>query len=211
MTAPACLSEIVPVASSDERRKGKVRFSLHPGQSKAWASVKRFILVLAGTQSGKTSFGPLWMHREIQARGPGDYIVVTPTYPLLMKKALPEFLRLFDTRLKLGTYQSQLKIFTFSPEGSARTFGTVDHDTPTQIFFGHAQDPDALESATAKAAWLDECGQDQFRLGSWEAVQRRLALHQGRVLGTTTPYNLGWIKSQIYDRARAGDPNYLVV
>jgi hypothetical protein len=68
-----------------------------------------------------------------------------------------------------------------------------------------------LESSTAKAAWLDECGQDTFRVDAWEAVQRRIALFQGWTLGTTTPYNLGWIKSQIYDRWRAGDPNYRVV
>ena len=35
---------------------------------------------------------------------------------------------------------------------------------------------------------------------SWEAVLRRLALYQGRVLGGTTLYNLGWLKQQIYDR-----------
>jgi hypothetical protein len=31
------------------------------------------------------------------------------------------------------------------------------------------------------------------------------------VLGTTTPYNLGWLKTEIYDKWRAGDPDYEVV
>jgi hypothetical protein len=126
--------------------------------------------------------------------------VVTPTYPLLVKKALPEFLRLFKTRLRLGEFQSQQKIFTFSEDGAREVFGDrFEEETPTQIFFGHAQDPDSLESATAKAAWLDEAGQKKFRLGSWEAILRRLSIHQGRVLLTTTPYDLGWLKQLLWD------------
>jgi hypothetical protein len=68
-----------------------------------------------------------------------------------------------------------------------------------------------LESATALAAWLDEAGQDGFGLGAWEAVLRRLSLSRGRVLITTTPYNLGWLKQRIYDPWRAGDPGIKVV
>jgi hypothetical protein len=58
---------------------------------------------------------------------------------------------------------------------------------------------------------LDECGQAEFRVTAWEAVQRRLSLSQGRVLGTTTPYNLGWLKTEIFDRWRNGDSDYEVV
>jgi hypothetical protein len=81
----------------------------------------------------------------------------------------------------------------------------------TRIILRSANAPGGLESATVKAAWLDECGQDDFRLDSWEAVQRRLSLEQGRVLGTTTPYNLGWLKKEIYDRWRKGDGDYGVI
>ena len=211
MVQAAQLSEIIPVASVDGKRKGKVRFTLHPGQTQAWDSLKRFILVLAGAQSGKTSFGPLWLRKEIKDRGPGDYLVVTPTYPLLVKKALPEFLRLFRSRLKLGEYHSQQKIFTFSKEGAAKLFGQREDDgddTPTQIFFCHATDPESLESATAKAAWLDEAGQKKFKLESWEAIQRRLAINEGRVLITTTPYSLGWLKQQLFDPWFASKKNH---
>ena len=44
-----------------------------------------------------------------------------------------------------------------------------------------------------------------------EAVLRRLSISQGRILGTTTPYNLGWLKQQVYDVWRKGDKNYQVV
>jgi hypothetical protein len=51
---------------------------------------------------------------------------------------------------------------------------------------------------TANAAWLDECGQRDFKQESFEAIGRRLAVRQGRMLLTTTPYNLGWLYRLVY-------------
>ncbi len=186
---------------------GYWRFREHAGQRRMLASRQRFILALAGTQSGKTVSEPWWLLREMARRGPGDYIAASPTFPLMQKKLLPEFLRLFQRRLQLGTYRASDRIFTLSEYGQAFLFGRSYND-PTQIFFGHAQDPDALESATAKAAVLDEAGQKKFRRGSWEALQRRLSIYEGRALIATTPYTLGWLKSEVYDRAKAGEPGY---
>ena len=45
----------------------------------------------------------------------------------------------------------------------------------------------------------------------WEAVLRRLSLNLGRVLGTTTIYNSGWIRSEWYDLWEKGDPDYDVI
>jgi len=192
---------------------GRMRLNLHPGQRRAWTSQKRFICVIAGSQSGKTSFGPHWLRREISQCGPGDYMVVTPTFPLLEIKALPEFRRLFEQQLQLGVFKaSPTRRFEVSPEGEVRLFG-ARQDVPTTIWFGYATDPDSLESATAKAVWMDEPGQDKFKLGSWQALQRRLALNQGRALMTTTPYNLGWLYSEIWQpwMAAGGDHPYIDV
>lgn len=177
---------------------GDMALNLHRGQAKAWLSEKRFIFILAGTQGGKTSFGPHWLYREIQRRGPGDYIAVTATFPLLKLKMLPEFLRVFRDELHAGEWKAADHAFVF-------------HDGQTRVIFGSATNAESLESATAKAAWLDEVGQDQFRLESWEAIQRRLSLNEGRVLGGTTLYNLGWTKQIIYDVWRAGDPDIDVI
>lgn len=176
----------------------QIRLHFHKGQARAWKSDARFIAMLAGTQGGKTSFGPLWLWREIQQRGPGDYLGITATYPLLKLKMLPEFLRFFQHTLRLGTWHAADRVFQFANQ-------------PTRVIFGSAQNPESLESATAKAAWLDEAGQDQFRLESWEAILRRLSLAQGRCLMGTTLYNLGWLKTEVYDRWAAGDRNYAVV
>lgn len=196
---------------SQRAADGWLDLNFHAGQIKAWESTARTILVLAGTQAGKSSWGPYWLVREIAERGPGDYMVVAPTFPLLSLKVLPEFLRLFKTGLRLGNFTgSPIRRFTFSNYGCKSFWGHVP-ERPTQVFFCHATDPDSLESATAKAAWLDEAGQKKFRLDSYLAIKRRLAINQGRVLITTTPYGLGWLKTELWDRWKSGDPAIDVV
>jgi hypothetical protein len=177
---------------------GKLRLNLHAGQTKAWDSKARFVFIIAGTQSGKTSFGPWLFHKWIQAGGPGDYLAVTASYDLFKLKMLPEMKRVFCELLGWGDYQASDRVI-------------VSKDGKSRIILRSAQAEGGLESATVKAAWLDECGQDDFRIESWEAVLRRLSLAQGRVLGTTTPYNLGWLKTQVFDRWRLGDKDYDVI
>ena len=80
-----------------------------------------------------------------------------------------------------------------------------------RIILRSASSPGGLESASCKGAILDECGQDDFGLDAWEGVQRRNALYLGRVFGGTTPYNLGYLKTEVYDRWKAGDPDYHVI
>jgi hypothetical protein len=70
----------------ERRPNGKLKFNFHPGQARAWKSNARFIGVIAGAQSGKTSFLPIWLYREIQNKGPGDYLYVSPTLTLMGKK-----------------------------------------------------------------------------------------------------------------------------
>lgn len=191
---------------------GTLRLNPHYGQYKALQSTRRIIAIIAGTQSGKTSFGPHWLWQEIKRCGAGDYMIVTPTFPLLELKALPEFRRIFEDILALGRYISHpAKRFIFSQSGQKRTFGESGRDYETVIHFGYAADPESLESATAKGAWLDEAGQKRFKLGSWEAIQRRLSLSLGRALITTTPYDLGWLKQKLWDRWKAGNQDIDVI
>lgn len=186
---------------------GKVTLRLHPGQTQAWDSRRRFVFIIAGTQSGKTSFGPWWLDREIRERGAGDYLAVTATYDLFKLKMLPEMRKVFEL---LGGWEWRAGDRVFASANSVSRPGEPTRPE-TRIILRSANSPEGLESATGIAAWLDECGQDTFRLESWEAVQRRLALSEGRVLGTTTPYNLGWLKTEVFDRWRAGSPDFQVV
>ncbi len=180
--------------------------NFHEGQTRAWNSKARFPTILAGTQSGKTCFLPHWLHREIQECGPGDYIVATSTFPLLDKKLLPEFRFVFESLFNLGTYAEKRNMFTFYRKADA-----APHEPLTRVIFATANAPDSIESATAKAACLDEAGQDSFKRQSWEAILRRLSISEGRALLSSTIYNLGWLKQEVYDRWKAGDKNFDVI
>lgn len=179
---------------------GKLSIHLHAGQTAAWDSVKRFIFIIAGTQSGKTSFLPLWLDREIQQKGTGDYLAVTSTYDLLKMKFLPELQSHF------------VNLFGWQYSASEKTIWRQDKPRMfTRIICRSADAEGGLESSSGKGALFDECGQDGVKVGAWEAILRRLSLSQGRVLAGTTPYNMGWLKSQIFDKWRAGDPDIQVV
>lgn len=191
---------------------GHLRLSFHEGQARAWKSERRFTFVLAGTQSGKTSWGPWWLWREIQRGGAGDYLAVTASYDLFKLKMLPELRQVFERTLGIARYWAAGRVLELrNPETGQFEAKTSDDPMWGRIILRSAAAGGGLESTTAKAAWLDECGQDEFTVESWEAVLRRLSLHQGRALGTTTPYNLGWVKTEVYDRWRAGDPDFAVI
>lgn len=165
-----------------------------------------------------TSFGPWWLWREIygysgyRGRGAGDYLAVTSNFGLFKLKLLPELRYVFERVLGIGRYWSGDKLIELrNPET-----GEFEADTSTDPMWGRiilrsAAAGGGLESATAKGAWLDEAGQDEFQIDSWEAILRRLALNEGRVLGTTTPYNLGWVKTQVYDEWAKGNRDFDVI
>ncbi len=184
-----------------------IDFGSHLGQSRAWDSFARFVFIIAGTQSGKTSFGPHWLWREIKNCGNGDYLAITANYDLFKLKMLPEMEKVFEG-LWGWSYGKSDRVFD-SPDKISRP------NEPTRaakrIVLRSANAAGGLESSSAEAAWLDECGHPDFKLDSWEAINRRLSLSEGRVLGTTTPYNLGWLKTEVFDRWKAGDADFDVI
>jgi hypothetical protein len=200
------LYDIVPTGRVlDGRPEGELVLYPHEGQRRVLNSDKRFIVTLWGTQSGKTSLTPHWLKQEIDRTAiPGemnDYLVVTSTYPLLNLKLLPTFLDIFEDKLEIAKYKTTEKVLYFDY-----------NDIKGRIIFCSAENPESMESATAKAAILDECGQVQFKREAWEAVRRRLSLSRGRVLMTTTLYPKGgsWLKSEFYDpwkKYQQGDPD----
>jgi hypothetical protein len=181
---------------------GKLRLAFHPGQTRAWQSQARFILVLAGTRSGKSSFSPWWLHREVKAKGAGDYLLCAPSYKLLDKAAVPYLNGAMGTILRLGKLVGGAQgRFEVSKAGEWALWG-AQQERPTRILFGHADEPESLEAAQYKAAVCDEAGQKRFKQESWEAIQRRLAIDRGRCLFPTTPYSLNWLKTEVHDRAK---------
>jgi hypothetical protein len=178
----------------------KLTVTLHAGQTQAHDSIKRQVFIIAGTQSGKTSYLPVWLDREIREKGEGDYMAVTATYDLLKLKFLPELQNYFVHLFGWDESKSEKTIYR---QYKPRMF--------TRIICRSADAEGGLESMSGKGALFDECGQDGVKVNAYEAVLRRLSLSQGRLLGSTTPYNLGWLKTQIFDKWRGGDPDIQVI
>lgn len=194
-----------------EIRGDTVHLNFHYGQWQAWDSLKRFVYIISGTQGGKTSFGPWWLWREIQACGHGDYIAGTSSYDLFKLKMLPEIRDVFENRLGIGRYWAGDKIIEICDPERRFWANRIDDPMWARIILRSASAESGLEATTARAAWLDELGQDEFTLQAYEAVLRRLALNMGRLLGTTTPYNMGWLYQIVYQAWLRGAPDIDVI
>lgn len=195
-----------------ENRDGQLLLHQHPGQLRAWDSPRRFVAVLAGTQSGKTSWLPWWLYREIRQCGAGDYLAVTASYDLFKLKFLPALRETFEHVMRWGRYWSGDRIIELADPVTGKFLAKrADDPMWARIILRSAESGGGLESTTAKAAVADEAGQDSFTIETWEALLRRLAFHRGRCCLGTTLYNLGWLKQRIYDPWQAGDPTIEVV
>lgn len=200
-----------------ETKEKILNVNLHDGQFRVLESKARFVAMLAGTQSGKTTFGPLWLDQEIRRTAKdgeyNDYIAVTANYKLYQRKMLPEMLRYFCYELGIGKFWAGSMIIELSLNLIPGNFKAknVNDEMWGRIILCSAESPAGLESATAKAAWLDEAGHPDFKRIAWEATQRRLSLFQGRALFTTTLYEWGWLKLEVYDRWEAGDLDYDII
>lgn len=195
-----------------------IELNLHPGQQKAWDSTRRIVAIMAGTQSGKTSFLPWLLHREIERNRdtlpgiPQDYLAVTANYDLFKLKFLPTLREVFETLTKSGRYWSSTKVIELqNPITGKFEANRADDPMWGRVILRSADSPSGLESATVRAVLLDEAGMNSFTLETKEAIDRRLSLSEGRIFIGTTIYNLGWLKSEIYDRWQAGDPEIDVI
>lgn len=160
--------------------------------------------MIAGTQGGKTAFGPWWLNREIHNLGGGDFLAVTATYDLFKLRMLPALVEVFEHILGIGRYWPANRVIELKDPETGQFRAKHAHNSMwARIILRSADTKGGLEAATAKGAWLDEAGQDRFVLDAWRAIRRRLALNEGRALFTTTLYNLGWLVNEIIDKATA--------
>ena len=183
----------------------------HLGQELAWASTSRIVALIAGTQGGKTVFGPHWLYREIyplDGKG-GDYIAATANFDLFKLKLLPSIQAVFQDIYDVGRYWPGDKVMELRDPTTGQFWAKQSSDRMWgRIILRSALAEGGLEAATAKAAWLDEAGQPEFRLSAFRAIQRRLAIAQGRILITTTLYDLGWVHSEIMAACADSKPKH---
>ena len=161
------------------------QITLHDWQAQAWQSKKRFIYFCAGVQSGKTTFGAVWIMNESMEHGAGDYLIVSPTYKILQQSTLQKFQEIVPKGW--GVFNK-----------AESTFRTRDGCT---FFLRSADKPESIEGITAKAIWADEAS--LMKPSIWVMMQGRVSRTQGRILMTFTPISLNWIYREIEnDKAR---------
>ena len=209
-------------------REGELHLHFHPGQRQAWNSAKPFVFILAGRQSGKTSFAPWWLYREVlrtaRSGEDNDYLAVSATNDLFDNAFLPSMLRVFCNVLDIGYYwvaRRTIELKCLDPaDPKYGEFYQGERGSSAGLKWGRivlrsAQSEHSLESMAAKACLLDECGQPAFTVQDWEAVQGRTAIARGygggRILGTTTPYELGWLYENIFIPWTNGNPDLDVI
>ena len=163
-----------------------------------------------------TSFGPHWFWREIYdpiiGKGRGDYIAVTATYDLFKLKMLPTMMDVFAGIYDIGRYWAGSKIIELKDPVTGKFWANMADDNMWgRIILRSADALGGLESSTASAAWLDECGQEGFTVNAYNALRRRLALKRGRILMTTTLYVYNWFLTKIVKPILAsGETEYII-
>ena len=200
---------------------GELVTHYHPGQVRVDKSKARITFMLGSPQVGKTCYAPHWLYDKIQLYGAGDYLAVTANYDLFKLKMLPELKAVFEGgdaggksyHIGVSRYWAGMKVIELV-EGLQRGHfwaKTQDDKMWGRIILRSADSKAGLESTTALAAWIDEPGLPDFTREAWEGIKRRLLLSEGPILGTTTIYTINWMKTEIFDPFKRGDPEINVI
>lgn len=148
------------------------------------------LAAIAGTGGGKTALGSWWLVDRME-RYPGyTWGVAEPTYQMLEKIILnspdPE-------RPDLLTW---LALLGFKPDYKAVT--RIIKTNRGDIYLGSADKPDTMQGPALRGYWLDEAG--MMSLEAYETALQRVSFYEGQTLLTTTPYNRGWLKTEVWDK-----------
>jgi PBSX family phage terminase large subunit len=177
-----------------------LRVRAHVGQGAVLRSKRFCTAAIAGTGGGKTVVGYVWLLISMIQRPGMVWVVAEPTQPMVQRvlltsagdrPTLPDFLARFDPD----------QVFL-------RSKGILRHRLGT-VILASAENPMSLQGAHVGGVWLDEAG--LMGLEAFLVALQRVGYAEGKLLLTTTPYNMGWLKTKVYDRWKQGDPDYGVV
>ena len=178
----------------------KVKVRPHFGQHQVLRSETFCTAAIAGTGGGKTVAGMVWLLLQMVQR-PGQTWVVAEPSQLMLDRIL---LTSSPGRMSLVDFLGR-----FDPDQVfLQSKGVLRHRLLT-VFFASAERPQVLQGAHVGGVWLDEAG--LMAREAWLVALQRVGYSSGRILITTTPYNMGWLKTSVYDPWKNGDADYNVV
>lgn len=166
----------------------------HPRQYQAFTFPTQYGAAIAGVQSGKTFVGAYWAAQQI-AEMPVDGVglICAPTYKILQQSTIPKFFKEFPN---YHQYYKEQK-------------GQIEFPDGRIVYVRSMDDPYGVEGMTLDWAWGDEAG--QFSLAAWTVLRSRTSIKRGKILFTTTPYNMGWLYADFYLPWKNGEDKDLTV
>lgn len=167
------------------------KISLFHKQYDAFNFTTQFGAAVAGVQSGKTFLGAHWAVKKMNEFPKGSGVIVAPTYKILQAATLKKF---FDVVPELRVNFKEQK-------------GEIQLPTGGVIYVRSADNPLGIEGITANWIWLDEGGMTSML--TWTVLRSRVSMTGGQVLITTTPYNMGWLYSEMYMPWKLGEDKQL--
>lgn len=181
------------VITGDKSKNIVDKIHLIPGQANIIRDYDSAILAaIAGTGGGKTQLMYWWLLDRMEAFPGRTWAIAEPSYPMLEKVLAvssdpnrPSLIQFFQ---RYGHHPEYVK-------GSLKRIIQTDHG---QIYLGSADNPDSMQGAAVSGYCLDEAG--QMTLLAFETAFQRVSMMQGQVLITTTPYNLGWLKTNVFEK-----------
>jgi len=162
------------------------------GQSALLADYKaRTLAAIAGTGGGKTQLGYWWLYLRM-LNDPGyAWGMAEPTYSMLEK------IIIHSPDPKRPDLLTWLAMMGLEPDYEA--VAKIINTNLGKIYLGSADNPNSMQGAAVRGYWLDEAG--MMSLIAYQTAMQRVSLYDGQVLITTTPYNRGWLKTEVHDKA----------
>jgi hypothetical protein len=177
-------NRLVEFVGPDEEGRFEPVYKFHPGQWKAWHSKKRYTCIFAGQQSGKSSFLPWWLYREVYdpiiGKGGGDYLAITANFPLFDTAFLPNILEVFVDILGYGRYWPGSKIVELMDPTTGQFWAKNAKDRMWGRILLMSAAAGKIVSVTAKAAIVDEAGLPEYTATIWSDIKARLSRAPGQ-------------------------------
>jgi hypothetical protein len=195
--------DYLPIIKDEKTKKLTVKVT--PKQKQFIDSQAKIACFLAGLQSGKTLSGSVKLAKTIIQRGEGAYLVVAPTYGLL-RAMLPKLWWVLEV-FGLVSSETQHKI----------NASEIRCNNGAIIYYRSAEDPEKVQSWTAKAFWMDECQQNPLKTERvFDIAWARTAVEKAQIMltGTTPPPNMlhgHWLYEKIYRPWLAGDEDIEII
>lgn len=165
---------------------------LLPGQAALLIDfVNSVLAAIVGTGGGKTALGYWWLHSRMETFPGNTWVIAEPTYNMLSKIILTSS---DPGRPSLEQYLTDIG---HHPRWISKQNLILGTDFG-QIYLGSADNPDSMQGAAVKGFWLDEAG--LMKQLAYHTATQRVAMMRGQILLTTTPYNLGWLKTDVADK-----------